>query len=636
MSKSVLTLLFLFALSISAFSFENTSAELNISKQELSRLAKDPAWLDLLHFHQIGVLSHFESQIDSPSFFLSKQGKKNPEAELMATLKAFIASDNSENSVVCNYPARLHWLNSNKILLKQNTSNCKEFNDWYKKIDANSLTLAFPAAYLNSPSSMYGHTFIRINRKSGKNALLDYSINFSANVDPDDNELTFSFKGLSGGYPGVFSVLPYYEKVSEYSYLESRDVWEYDLNLTDTEVAQFIRHVWELRNSYLDYYFLNENCSYQLLTLLDASSDRFNLSKQFYFSAIPSDTVRAIKEAKLIKSVKFRPSTLTIMSNMLNQSSDTIKRLSKAMVVSEEFPATEYIDNISKTSDELEQAKVLDLAYQYSRYLSVRKKQDQQKQAKRSLSLLSARSKLSEEQAFISPAQPKYRDDEGHHSSRLEISQGQLNKEEFTQIGLRMTYHDTLDNISGYIKGSTLEMLHIKFRHSDISSSKSSSFIQEFKIIDIASYSPRNDFLTPLSWEVSTGLKRPISQNDELVTYLSAGLGVSYMYSYQQFYAIGFFDFFFDNDIEENHHISIGPKLGWLSQHENWSLNLEIKPTLNISGVKYNLNSAKLIISRSIQRDWQVRLSGEYANFKQNAYKNAHTHEFSLSLMHYF
>ena len=484
-----------------------------INETTLSDLSKEKAWLDLLHYHKIGLISSLESQADDPAFFFAKTGNKDPKAELAATFNALIPSDYSPDSAICRFPARLYWLQTKGFLSSKNADNCSKYKNWFKKIDAKSLTLAFPAAYLNSPSSMYGHTFIRINRKSGSNPLLDYSINYAANADPDDNQLVFSYKGLSGGYPGVFSVLPYYQKVNEYSFLEARDVWEYELDLTQEEVEQFVRHAWEIQNTYFQYFFFDENCSYHLLTLLDAASERLNLSDTFSLSAIPADTVRAINDAGLIAKTDFRPSTMSLMSHMLNETDDQIQDKAKILVETD-TPINSLTSDLTST----EQAKMLDLAYQYSRYLSVRKKQDQKRQGKKAISILSARSKVDETKIFSDYPKPKYRDDEGHHSKRLEASFGQFNEQNFTQLGMRMAYHDRLDNLPGYLKGARLEMFQLKIRHTDIDKGKDTTSIEQLSLIDIASYSPRNNFFTPISWEVSTGLKRPEAQHDELVS----------------------------------------------------------------------------------------------------------------------
>ena len=595
-------------------------------------LAQERQWLDLLHYHQIGLFSTFESQADDPRFFFAETGKIDPYAELLATLNAFEASDYAADSALCRFPARLHWLQSKGYLLDKDIENCTTFQDWYTKIDAKSLTLAFPAAYLNSPSSMYGHTFIRINRKQGNNPLLDYSINYAANADPTDNELVFSYKGLTGGYPGVFSVLPYYQKIKEYSFLEARDVWEYDLALTDEEVAQFVRHTWEIQNTHFDYYFFTENCSYHLLTLLDAASPRLRLSEAFTVSAIPADTVRVIEQAGIVADTHFRPSTMSLMTHMLENTSDAVQTTARA-IVEEDLDIVSSIQHKSS----LEQAQTLDLAYQYSRYLSVRKKQDQKKQSQKAIGILSARSKIPENQVFSDYPRPAYRDDQGHNSSRIEASFGYFNELPYTQIGIRAAYHDRLDNLPGYLKGAKLEMFHAQFRHRETADGKHSNEIERIGLIDIASYSPRNAFLSPISWEVSTGLKRPDSERDELLPFLSAGWGASYLWRNQLFYVLGRFDFNLDNDIEKGHHFSLGPKIGWLSQYDNWTMNLEFSQGFDISGAEFEQRDIEFGIARRLDKDWQLRFSAGYASHAQPKQSDkTFTENVSLSLMHYF
>lgn len=625
-------LLIIFTLLLSLF----LSSQALAQKLDADALAMESQWLDLLHYHRIGLVSVFESQADDPRFFLSTEGKTNPRAELEATYQALSESYYQPDSAICRFPARLHWLQQKGYLQNKDSRQCTEFQDWFDKIDAKSLTLAFPAAYLNSPSSMYGHTFIRINRRSGSNPLLDYSINYAANADPDDNELVFSYKGLTGGYPGVFSVLPYYQKIKEYSFLESRDVWEYDLTLNEAEVAQFVRHAWEIQRTHFDYFFFTENCSYHLLTLLDAASPRLNLSNTFRLHAIPADTVRALVDAGLVSDTHFRPSTMSLMEHMLKHSSKTVQASAKHLVVADQVEDQD-ISSMLEKFDTREQAQLLELAYQYSRYLSVRKKQDQKKQGRKAIRLLSARSKIDEQQVFPDYPRPDFRDDEGHRSSRLELAVGYQLDQAFSQISFRAAYHDRLDNVPGYLKGARLEMFNLSVRHFDSSKTRQRTRLEQLKLIDIASYSPRNDFLSPLSWEVSTGLKRPHGAADELLPFLSAGWGASYLWGNQQVYALGFFDLNLDDDIDKGYHLSTGPKIGWLSQQAHRTFNLEFSQGFDVAGAKFKQRSVELGLAQRIAKDWQVRLSGHYTRHARNAYHQAaYTDEYRLSLMHYF
>ena len=100
-----------------------------------------------------------------------------------------------------------------------------------------------------------------------------------------------------GGYPGLFALMPYREKLSEYRSLENRDLWEYQLDLTPEETGRMVEHVWELKQIQFDYFFFDENCSYRLLELLQVARPSLDLTSQFPLTAIPTDTVKAVKQS---------------------------------------------------------------------------------------------------------------------------------------------------------------------------------------------------------------------------------------------------------------------------------------------------------------------------------------------------
>ena len=180
-------------------------------------------WLNLLQFRPSGWNNRLRSEVDSPDFFLSGTGKNDPQAELIATIEQL----SKKPSLQCRFPARAQWLHQQGLLknLKITSAYCPDLHKWLKQFKAESISLIFPAAYLNSPSSMFGHTFLRVNQhnQTDTGQLLAQTINFAANVNHDDPEFLFAYKGLFGGYPGVVTVKPYYEKAKEYSEIENRD-----------------------------------------------------------------------------------------------------------------------------------------------------------------------------------------------------------------------------------------------------------------------------------------------------------------------------------------------------------------------------------------------------------------------------
>ena len=103
------------------------------------------------------------------------------------------------------------------------------------------MTLVFSSYYLNNPASAFGHTFLRFNRAhttaiGERRELLDYGIDYSADVDTG-NAVLYAIKGMTGLFPGTFKRIPFFYKVREYNDYESRDLWEYELNLAPEQLA---------------------------------------------------------------------------------------------------------------------------------------------------------------------------------------------------------------------------------------------------------------------------------------------------------------------------------------------------------------------------------------------------------------
>ena len=190
---------------------------------------------------------------------------------------------------------------------------CERFHNWYHELNPQSITLVFPSAYMNNPSSMFGHTLLRIDQKgqTEQTRILAYTINYAADV-PRDEGVSFAVKGIFGGYKGYFSTVPYYLKVREYRDIENRDIWEYRLNLTDDQVRRMLMHAWELGNAYFDYFFFKENCSYHLLSLLEVANPDWHLTDEFLIWTVPVDTIRLLtRQPGLVGEIVYRPARST-------------------------------------------------------------------------------------------------------------------------------------------------------------------------------------------------------------------------------------------------------------------------------------------------------------------------------------
>lgn len=168
---------------------------------DFDALSEQPEWLKLGHY--IDKFGGWESQIDSGRFFLSKIGKTSPESELEATYNAFVQEQQSgESTVSCQYPARFRWLNKT-LSAGWKTPVCPALEQWKTVIDPAGVTLVFPTAFMNNPSSMFGHTLLRVDAKdqTRNKELVAFAINFAAEPDAGDNAAAYAVKGLSALIP---------------------------------------------------------------------------------------------------------------------------------------------------------------------------------------------------------------------------------------------------------------------------------------------------------------------------------------------------------------------------------------------------------------------------------------------------
>ncbi len=192
-----------------------------ISRATLAKLAEEREWHLLLHYRE-NLLGGHTSEQDDPGFFLSPDGKTDPQAELEATLRQFFSDElvgRSRQPAQCAFIARYQWLKE-KLSFDDDRlppQPCERFHRWYVDFDAESVSLIYPSAYMNNPASMFGHTLLRIDQKgqTEQTRILAYTINYAAEVPPDAG-VEYAIRGIFGGYKGYFSTIPYYLKVQEY------------------------------------------------------------------------------------------------------------------------------------------------------------------------------------------------------------------------------------------------------------------------------------------------------------------------------------------------------------------------------------------------------------------------------------
>ncbi len=514
---------FLLSLALAATVLADAPVDRLIAEARTRRLAEEPEWLTLLHYRR-GWLGGWESMVDDPRFFLAPDGKRQPAAELEADLRAFFAPalTNEAEHAVCRFPARLDWLQRRLAFdaAALGAPPCAAVDRVYRHLAPSAVSLVYPAAFMNGPASMFGHTLL-LFENADHNRLLAQAVSYAAQTRPTFGP-AFAFAGIFGLYPGYYAYQPYYEKVEQYGDIGHRDVWEYELDLEPAEIRRLFLHAWELQGIYSRYFFFDENCAYNLLHLLDVARPGLGVSEPMPWFVIPIDTVRMVREKGIVRRVHYRASPVTRIQYQAGQLDPAEVHLAREVAWAR-LAAGEVTNRVAEVD---RQRRVLDLATDYTQYLYTEELIDRPTYSGRLIDALKVRSRLgrSERNAEEVPVPP--RPDLGHAPMRLALGGGVRDGDGFAALRGRIAYHALDDNDSGYTPGAQILFLNTEARWSAASDDWR---LERLDIVDVLSLAPRSTFFQPSSWRVRFGIGQGLyRERDELMPQVTTGTGYAW------------------------------------------------------------------------------------------------------------
>jgi len=489
--------------------------KLLINRARVRGLSEQSQWRAFIHYKPTFARGWL-SQVDSPHFFLSNDGKQSPESELNATLAALFSTSAKAPlrlSAYCRFVARRIWLSEqlpefNELVPAQ---PCPEFEQY------------------RSPSSAFGHTLLRIDKKDQAEdaRLLNMSLNFAADVPPDSGSASYAIKGLAGGFEGRFRLLPYHIKLREYGQIENRDTWEYELNLEQEAVDLIVRHAYEMLISHFDYYFLSENCSYHLLSLLEVAFPDDPITDSFNYWTIPIDTIRKLDEIGLASTPRFVPSSI----RKLRASAQGTTRREKLV--------------------------------------------------------LSKRSKLGLTSVSTEVPEPLTPPHVGHGTSRLGLDyQYQNSGASLIRLHFRPAYHDFKDPSAGFGDNAAIELGLISAAYNR---ERDDLFIDQFTLINIESLEPIGQFFRPISWRTGIQWIRPNSEDAIRFKWnVGAGMAIRPNAGNTVLYLFGEADIVHDRSLDDQTQLRVGPSIGihWLIKPD-FKLGLESHFRQQLGGDSY-------------------------------------------------
>jgi len=460
--------------------------------QQLEKKGLTQYWLKLLHY-QKRLFGGYVSLVDSPEFFAHPDGKYDPIGELEATVALFSDVEARvgffNHHPQCVFVERYRFLKKAGIV-KTGDLDCPEFNDWKKGIGAKSVVLVFSSSFPNNPASIFGHTFIRF-RGEEKHSLLDYSASYAALTEGEPEGLVYAIKGLLGSYKGVFSITPYYMKVNQYNNSQSRDLYEYELNISEAGVERIVNHLWELYSTaYFDYYFLDENCSYILSKVLELGNPEWNLSEIGRWYYLPGDSIKlATRIPDAVKNIHFRPSLKKQVIAQLNQLNENQQDRFFAVIRGE--LALKNIKNVN----------VLDalIVYWNFRKSEARGALPEEDKALFRQSLLQ-RAQIAEKSTIIQVDDDQSnRPEFGHEPSLISFGIGNIDNTTVYRLNIKSGLHDLLASDKGLEPFSQIDFLGLGVEYHPL---EKRTNITQVTFIDIVSLHPYTAFDPRFSWQI--------------------------------------------------------------------------------------------------------------------------------------
>ncbi len=560
---------------------QQTSIDTMLRLAQQAHLSQSAEWHKINQYHP--TLGGVKSRVDDPSYFLAANGKRDPHAELEATIRAAYdegVAEQSRQPTLCRWVARYQYLSRSMRTLGFDypAPRCEGFERWKSGMARDHVTMIFASIYLNSPASMYGHIFMRFDSaKPGEfNRLGDTTVGYTVNSGGDFGPL-FLAQSLAGGFPGNFVSVPYFMKVREYADLENRDLWEYQTDFTPEEIDKMHAFIWEQSFTYVDYYFADDNCALILLATLEAGRPDLELIASAKPWLAPLDTVKVLRDAKVVIKKSYRPSQYSTLISNVERAPKEVRE--KAVMLAHSMVTPEMMQG----KDAQEQAQILDLALGVLEYERNQKNSEQESIpiGQFQLKLATLRSKVDTSATYQPAPTPRQSPDEGHDSFRVGMGLGQVDGVGYGQLNARLVYHDGLDPNAGFSPGVSSKIGDLYLRIND----KQIRF-ERLDLFEVFLPSVRTDWYRPLTIKANISVRREVQRDDALaptVFRIELGAGEGYRISeHSQMFIIADTVTRLRGGASS---LAAGPVAGWMWQPEaRWRAESSVGAFWNVAG----------------------------------------------------
>ena len=559
-------------------------------------------WHALLHLDKTGSPS-----INTPRFLLS-HGDFSPQKELDKTIEILL----SDKKSACKYPARFLWLKSELNLpIELRDSECSGFEEYIQKTSPKNIKLVFVSEQVESPSSMMGHVFFKLEGAVASGEKRENAVSFFTVID------TFNIpylvvKSTITGMNGYFILSPYKTQVDRYLNLEDRNIWEYELTLNEEQKKLIYYHFWELKDIDITYLFAGFNCATIVDDMLAIADE--NYKEGFYLWVTPKDVIKRAHKKGVIKKAKMTPSVnweLRMLGDSLD--SDTIQNI-KEILKNRDMEA---LDSFEFSQDEQKRHLEKNLILAYTNFLE---KSGERFSAVQKTAIAE---KSKSDKAFVVDLSGYKNPINSPNSSKITFRKG-VGNDGFDELTFLPASNELHDDNRQYFSESSLKIGEIT-----LSKNKTDVRLERLELFSMSSLTPWDSMTGSISKEFAMGIENQYDSKlqKHQVFNTNVGFGLTKKLSDDLFvYGLGSLGIGANRDRQ---YVYAAPKMGVIIYEVfNMKSALEYAKIYNQTGSKNSYDS--LLLYHSIFVNKSINIGLRYHR-KKNGDKNLHDSSLFLS-----
>ncbi len=514
------------------------SSELEILKKaNILKLYEKNEWKALLHYDN-------KLDITDKTFILSEDFSL--EEELKLTINSFYRSvekyENINNHPQCKFPGRLLFI-SHELNISESEFpkiNCPDFSTYKIKAPAEKIYLIYASEKVNNPSSMMGHTFLKYSGVNHQDREVQHAITFYTVINTI-NIFTLAYQNIYSGMNGLFALQPYKKIKEQYTEIENRNIWEYQLKLSEYRRKLMYYHIWELKGLKMKYYFTSYNCSTVIYYALSLANPKIYDDAKLWIT--PLDTVKFLYKYDLIANSELFPSNEWLIKMTVENLDDNKIGNVVNIVDNKKYNQINELDfNSLKLLEAYSSLKYKEKSIEKDEHISIQKNIDNAVENSGNTFDISH---------YKSPNKiPNER--------QVSIGYKNIDEEGFTKLSFLPASHLLNDNNKEYFGESELKIGYLS-----VLVNKDNIELDEFTLYGMKSYIPFDTLTYDFSYQFELAVKKEYSEDMNYVdtVKIDGGIGIDFLL-WKDINVFAILNLGVGYNKDDNSHILFNPQVG--------------------------------------------------------------------------